>query len=106
MEGMKDTDHEHRDIFIGIHKRCWNVIPTLDRTFAANRLNDSIRCEAVLREPPVYIDYENSEARQQDDKLQTSDDNLAAEFITEFALASSPEDLYIVKADVIRPLPE
>lgn len=104
------SENPKRDFVLGIHKRAWYLLPHLSAAWEANILSPDVREKEMPFQVPVMIDYAiNDPQRDEKDSMQQEEKEEATfkdEFMDEFAISDEPEKVYVVAADVIRPLPE
>lgn len=90
-------------------------MPSISESWEACKVGSGSRAQDILKATPVFIDYEVGEETglaDADDDSEGSDredsdpNELKEDFIREFALSDSADSIYLVVADVIRPLPE
>lgn len=116
------SDSEHKDIVLGIHRKAYDILPSIEKQFASQ---PTMQQHDITAQPACYIGIDNGAQRTEDNEQMEEDDtaDLGPDFVREFGLEEDPHDLYgerdlsrssiallisllVVKADVIRSLPE
>jgi hypothetical protein len=87
-------EDELRQVIWGVSRQNWHILPKIDEFLERNKLPEGSRGTLLPQQPEVVISFDTGEQRHEIDRLQSSSNNLAADFVRAFGLEDRPEDLY------------
>lgn len=87
-------EDEVRQVVWGVSRENWHILPKIEAFLEKNKLPDESRGALVPQQPEVVISFDTGEQRHEIDRLQSSSNNLAADFVRGFGLEDKPEDVY------------